>query len=110
MINLLPKLFKIIEKSGDKFIFADLNSGGTFVIMRLQEYEALLGNQMNNPKISQESDLLTKEKRIDTINRDIAFLKEIQQEPCAEEVVQILPPKETQKSKSDDQYFFEPIA
>lgn len=77
--EILAKILKIAQKTGEKVIFVDSTSGAPFVLMDLTAYESLLDSQ----KPAQKADLdrpvnppLTGSGSSGIIDPDLAFLKE----------------------------------
>ena len=73
MNNALEKAIKIAKKTGDRVIVADSATDSAFVVISLGQYEEML--EQGNERL-----VLTHEKMIDKINRDIAEVKREEEE------------------------------
>jgi len=74
----LQKAIRIVQKTGDRLIVVNESNNESYVIMNLDEYERILkGCATRSDEISKNQDIsvLTEEKLIDKINRDIALWK-----------------------------------
>ena len=81
MNNQLQKAIRIIKKTGDRLIVINENNNDSYVIMNLDEYEgivrALPESRRGGDVIKKDENIsvLTEEKLVDKINRDIALWK-----------------------------------
>jgi len=103
-MNNFEKIFRLVQRTGEKCIFYDTSTDDHFVIMPLCEYERL---------IDEDNDImdLTQAELLDKINRDIAMWKAAQEE----ETPDWLDDDFTNKNRvniddiSDDKFYLEPL-
>ncbi len=104
----LQKVFEIIKKTGDRCIVIDNPHGSVYVVMTLDDYEALIQRKGEIANLS-EKEFLEK------INRDIALWKSAQENDIFEDWELVVPKKNINDANlqkdndKEDVYYFEPI-
>lgn len=124
MGELLQRMCQIISKTGEKFIFCDLNTKNEYIILKLQDYEAIIDkmtvekathSQEKNAIFTQQP--LTESSLLDKMKYEIASLKEqtvahqaIDTKPTLDAEAQRREIKDERSSEKDSaQYYFEPL-
>lgn len=108
------KLLQIVQKSQEKVIFFDDNSGQAMVIMPFEKYYQTENSvNFDQVKSSAQSEL-TESELLDKINRDIADWQSQQKEDKEPITVeQIIKAKQEEMGDyledEDDQYYIEPV-
>lgn len=109
-MRFIDKIINLIKKTGDKCIIINQDSEDALVILTFEEYEKL---KLLEGKL--EEKLLTENKWLDKINRDIALkIFEEKQFETASEISgeKEMPkeiPKEDGKEEGEEKFYFEPI-
>ncbi len=107
----LEKIINLIKKTKEKVIIINPDSEDVFVILPFEEYGELLEN-----KFSKSEKLLTENKFIDTINRDIAL--NVSKEKALEkdefyqkELLEQIPEETVEDAgkESGEKFYFEPV-
>jgi len=102
----LEKIINLIKKTGDKCIIINQESDDALVILPLEEYEKFL-----EYKSVKSEKLLTENKVVDKINRDIALKISEEKQPVGINEIDLEGELKAiaEKDGEEEKFYFEPV-
>lgn len=103
--EIFARIFNLIKKTGDKFVVINPDSASAYVVMRLDDYEKIVGaSNVVNLTAKESTD------KIEEINRDIAAWREEEVKKTETPIIsEDRGDQGTRGEEAENQFYFEPV-